>query len=70
MDIKKYLDSLDPDQKIQFADSVGTSLPYLSQLAHGHRQAGARIIASIERATDGKVTHKDLRPDLYPDNAA
>ena len=70
MNIKKYMDSLNPAEKQQFAKDCGTSVAYLSQLAHGHRKAGARAIAAIEAASGSVVTHQDLRPDLYPQTAA
>ena len=70
MEIKKYLETLNPAEKQQFAVDCGTSIAYLSQLAHGHRMAGAKAIAAIERASGGVVTYRDLRPDLYPSTAA
>lgn len=57
---------LTPDQKRQLAERLGTSVPYLSQIAHGHRRAGPRLLLQIERATAGAVRAEDLRPDLYP----
>ncbi|MBI4695538.1 MAG: helix-turn-helix domain-containing protein [Gammaproteobacteria bacterium] len=47
------------------AEKLETSIAYLSQLAHGHRKPGARILARIESATGGQVTPADMRPDLF-----
>ncbi len=65
MNIKTYLQELSPDEKIKFADKAGTSTAYLSQLVSGHRKAGLKAIAGIERASDGKITANDLRADIY-----
>jgi len=59
------MESMDSEQKQIFATECGTSVAYLSQIANGHRLAGARTIARIERVSGGVVSHKDLRPDLY-----
>jgi DNA-binding transcriptional regulator YdaS (Cro superfamily) len=40
------------------------------QWLNGHRRIAAERVLSIENATDGKVTRHDLRPDLYPRDAA
>jgi DNA-binding transcriptional regulator YdaS (Cro superfamily) len=34
-------------------------------IAKGHKQAGPKLAQSIETATGGEVTRKDLRPDIY-----
>ncbi|MGH8562738.1 MAG: transcriptional regulator [Gammaproteobacteria bacterium] len=64
-----YEQALHRGQGDVLAASIGTSLGYLSQVAHGHRLAGIRTIVAIERATGGKVTAADLRPDLFAKTA-
>lgn len=64
MNLKNYLSGLSPEQKKELADHFGTSVEYLSQLANGHRKAGPKFLAGIERATAGQVTQAELRPDL------
>jgi len=38
----------------------------LSQVLRGDRPLPAKRVIAIERATGGKVTRYELRPDLYP----
>ena len=70
MHIKIYLDELNTEEKKRFASDCGTSLAYLSQLANGHRRAGIKSMAAIEKASKGQVTSRDLRPDLFCDVAS
>ncbi len=69
MKLKTYLSACTRQEKATLVEKLNTSLAYLSQLANGHRKAGASILLKIELATSGKVTPQDLRPDLY-DTAA
>lgn len=36
------------------------------QWVTGHRQVAAEQAIPIEKATDGKVSRHELRPDIYP----
>jgi DNA-binding transcriptional regulator YdaS (Cro superfamily) len=65
MDIKTFIDKLSPEEKEKFAKRADTSVAYLSQLAHGHRNAGIKTIVAIEEASNGIVTRYDLRPDIF-----
>jgi DNA-binding transcriptional regulator YdaS (Cro superfamily) len=65
MDFETYYTSLSPEAKRDLAEKLGITVAYLRQIAHGHRRAGARVIARIAEATQGAVTPADLRPDLY-----
>ena len=42
-------------RRTDFAEHLGISLPYLSQLAHGHRVPSLPLAIRIERATGGAV---------------
>jgi DNA-binding transcriptional regulator YdaS (Cro superfamily) len=46
----------------QLAEAIGVSGPAISQWG---RVPSERVIA-VERATGGKVSRQELRPDLYP----
>jgi DNA-binding transcriptional regulator YdaS (Cro superfamily) len=65
MDIKTFTEHMTTDEKEVFAKKADTSVAYISQLVHGHRQAGLKTILAIEKASGGKVTRYDLRPDLF-----
>lgn len=47
------------------AAAAGCSTGTLYMIAKGHKQAGPKLAQSIETATGGEVTRKDLRPDIY-----
>jgi len=63
--LHRYLASLSPDEVVALAEQAETSVPYLRQLANGHRKAGNSVSARLKRA-DPRITDEMLRPDLYP----
>lgn len=72
MNLRKYLDELPPGGVSAFAKQLGIARVYLSQLAakDNNRQPSPALSWKIERATNGKVTRRDLRSDwkvLWPD---
>jgi len=52
------------------ADIVGVKQPSVHHILNDGKKVPAEWCLPIERATEGKVTRHDLRPDLYPDEAA
>lgn len=42
---------------------TGTTVGYLRRIAYGQKTASAEMAAGIERATVGRVTRKELRPN-------
>jgi transcriptional regulator with XRE-family HTH domain len=58
MNFKLYWRSLSPEGKKALAERVHTSIPYLSQIAHGHRIPSKRffelIAIAIQENADGK----------------
>lgn len=63
MKFKDYWCGLAPQEKLELAERLTTSNDYLSQLAYGHRKAGAKFLLAIESATNGKVKPNELRSD-------
>lgn len=53
------------------AQALGIPTTYLSQMAGGERSISPERCLAIERATGGKVTRKELRPNdfhlIWPD---
>lgn len=43
----------------------GISAPYLNQIIHGIRNPSPRLAIRIEKATDGRVSRKELLPDIW-----
>jgi len=53
--MEKLNEYLDGRKKSQFAELIGISAPYLSQLCSGVRTPGIRVAIKIDEATDGAV---------------
>jgi DNA-binding transcriptional regulator YdaS (Cro superfamily) len=51
------------------ARAIGIRQQTVSEVFLDGRQAPAKWCIPLERATDGKVTRHELRPDLYPEPA-
>lgn len=47
-------------------NTAGASRSYLRLIAYGHKHPSPSVAAGIERATNGVVTRKQLRPDDWP----
>jgi DNA-binding transcriptional regulator YdaS (Cro superfamily) len=65
MQLQKFLDKAEVSQA-ELARRLSVSPGLVWQWLNGHRRIAAEQVLPIERATDGKVTRHDLRPDLYP----
>lgn len=63
MSLKDHLASLDPDKEANLAVASGATVGHLRNVAYGVRTASPVLASAIERATDGAVTRRDLRPD-------
>lgn len=62
--IKEWLSSVAEDERSLVAESAGTSVAYLYQLAGGHRKASLELADRLQTATKGKLTISGVRPDL------
>ena len=51
--------------KAEMAEYLGITPTWLSLIMKGERKASADLCVKIEKATQGLVKRKDLRPDLY-----
>lgn len=67
MTLKKYFADLPRGSKVSMAHSLGICKTWLSLLISGRRKPSAALSAAIEKYTNGEVTRKDLRPDLFGD---
>lgn len=52
------------------AEVVGVKQPSVNYILNSGKKVPAEWCLAIERATEGQVTRHELRPDLYPDEAA
>ena len=62
MDLKTFIQS-ERGSGVALAGKLGIPASYLSQMAGGERVVTPERASAIERATDGAVTRRDLRPD-------
>lgn len=62
--IQHAVDITGSQQKL--AESAGCSQQHISYLLTTAKRVSAETALSIERATGGKVTRHELRPDLFP----
>lgn len=66
MRLLTYLNGLSADERKSFARKAKTSVPYLTHLAKGRRQASPRLAKRLSDAAAGQVALSDLRPDIWP----
>ena len=59
---------MDPEAKRHLASRSRTSVAYLSQLAHGHRRAGADVIERLI-AADDRISFEMMRRPAKSDAA-
>lgn len=62
MKLTKYLET-QTISKSDFSKNIDVSSGMLSQWLSGHRPVSPEKCVAIEKATQGQVTRKDLRPD-------
>ena len=65
MNLKEYFKDEPYGSKKEMADYLGITPTWLSLLMSGARQPSAVLAKQIEKATQGLVTAKELRPDLF-----
>jgi hypothetical protein len=65
MTLAEYFSTEPRGAKVEMALYLGITPTYMSMLIHNRRRASPEMAITIEKATQGLVTRKDLRPDLY-----
>lgn len=65
MTLAEYFSTEPRGSKVEMAQYLNITATYMSLLIHGKRRASPHMALAIEAATQGLVTRKDLRPDLY-----
>jgi DNA-binding transcriptional regulator YdaS (Cro superfamily) len=70
MKLKAYLNSLSLAERRDLAKRAGTTENYLAQLKGQHRTPSTRLCHRLVRASAGRLTLAELRPDIWPRQAA
>lgn len=65
MELKQYLDELEPQQREAFAKRAGTNTAYLIQLAGKHRAPSPKLAKALVAASRNKLSLSALRPDIW-----
>ena len=65
MQLRTYLNSAPRGTAVEIAKAVDVSPVMVTQWANGVKAVPTERCLAIERATGGKVTRADLRPDDY-----
>jgi DNA-binding transcriptional regulator YdaS (Cro superfamily) len=65
MTLAEYFATEPRGSKVEMALYLGITPTYMSMLINNKRRTSPEMAISIEMATQGLVTRKDLRPDLY-----
>lgn len=69
MQLAEYLKETKVSQA-EFARRLDVSPGLIWQWLNDHRPIAAEQVLPIEKATDGMVSRHELRPDIYPQDAA
>ena len=65
MTLEEYFKDEPRGAKAEMAEHLGISPTWLGQILSGVRKASPKLAIAIEKATQGLVTRKEMRPDLY-----
>jgi DNA-binding transcriptional regulator YdaS (Cro superfamily) len=65
MDLEQYFAEEPYGAKKEMADYLGITPTWLGLLIIKSRQPSPKLAKKIEKATQGLVTAKELRPDLF-----
>ena len=67
MTLTEYFATEPHGAKQEMAKYLGITTTWMSLLLSGKRVPSAKLSAALERATQGLVTRRELRPDLFSD---
>jgi DNA-binding transcriptional regulator YdaS (Cro superfamily) len=65
MTLQEFFKDKPRGSKVKFAKAVRISKTWLALVINGHRQPSAELAVDMEKETKGKVTRKELRPDIF-----
>ena len=65
MNLKKYFKDEPFGSKKEMADYLGISTTWLALIINQNRKVSPQLAKKIEKATQGLVTAKELRPDIF-----
>lgn len=63
MQLKPFLATMTPAERIEFATKVGTSAGHLANASYGYAPLNPALCVAIERESKCIVTRQELRPN-------
>ena len=69
MDLKEFTKVYGYRELERVAEAAGSNLGYARQILHGHRRPGPALAKSLEKASGGRLSRQQLRPDIWGDAA-
>jgi DNA-binding transcriptional regulator YdaS (Cro superfamily) len=67
MRLKEYFVDLPRGSKLAMSHTLGITKTWLSLIMNGSKKPSAKLAIAIEKYTNGSVSRKELRPDLFGD---
>ena len=65
MTLQEYFAGRKRGAKDGLAKELGITRTWMSQIISGRQVCSPELALNIERLTEGQVTRKDMRPDLF-----
>ena len=69
MTLKQYFFDKPRGAKAAMAEAIGVSRTWMALVIAGSRRPSVALSMAIDRYTNGEVSRKELRPDVFGDNA-
>ena len=70
MDAKHFYTEFGEVEARRVSELAGTTIDYFKQVMYGNRKFSPALAIRVVDASDGRMTRKDLRPDIWGDLAA
>ena len=67
MNLQEYFKEEPKGSINEMAVFLGVTPTWMSLVIHGHRKPSPKLAIMIEKATQGLILRKDLRPDIFLD---
>ena len=65
MNLQEYFKEEPKGSINEMAVFLGVTPTWMSLIIHGHRKPSPKLAIMIEKATQGLILRKDLRPDIF-----
>lgn len=69
MDAKAFYETFGKEEVERVACEAETTLDYFKQVMYGNRAPSPKLAIRLEQCSDGRMSRRDLRPDIFGDPA-